>query len=103
MFHLCILRASNRVCKGDPSTEEEASEIYAQYPTGIFISERTKDFRKCKEKHNDFFKVLRQNARNYSVDCRWSFAKKEDALTKLFYEARGKGHYIASKYGWTQL
>jgi hypothetical protein len=103
MFHLCILRASNRVCKGDPATEEKASEIYGQYPTGIFISERTKDFRKCKGELSDFFKVLRQKSRNYSVDCRWSFENKQEALTKLFYEARGAGHYISSKYGWTQL
>ena len=103
MFHLCILRASNRVCKGDPATQDKAATIYAQYPTGIFISERTKDFTKCKEKNNDFFKILRQKSRNYAVDCRWSFENKRDAIEKLFFEARGCGHYVKSKYGWTKL
>ena len=100
MIYVCIICPSHRTCRGDPAVSKRSAKIYARYPTAALLSERTKDHRKTKDENKSFFEQIGRNSKQYTVEPRWCFETKHEAIAKLMYEARGAGHYIHTEHGW---
>jgi hypothetical protein len=102
-FRVVVIRPTNYFLGGDPATNDAAALKYAEFPSGIKITQSSpKNFRKLKLRATEFFKMCHQKPERYMVETRWAFSTYDEALQKMFYEANYCGHFMECQ-GWCKM
>lgn len=102
MYNYCVIRPNDKICGGNPATDEKAAKKCAEYPTGCCVEKMTVPKKEIKRKRKKFFRKVKQNSKHYTVDFRKSFETKEEADDFLWNEAAICGHFVKCDCGWRQ-